>query len=337
MAARAHHGRGGGAGRARRGERARHRGRPAGPGQSRGDPHEGAGRGRLCRRGDGGPCQPDARGRVVAALAPHLAARRRARGQHPDHRQRPHGRRDALCRRRLRPPQRGGGDPGEAVARHRDPDAVGRHLPRQCADQRPAGQRGRRVGPYRRDPVRRQRLSHGNLRPRRDPGRHGRRFAAAERGHPLWRERRRRAGADRRAGAPGGRRARRALGRGRQCRPHVRAIRAGDPGSGDRRRRGRPAGFRDRGRAAPPGRRDPAGLRQRPRGECSGSGQGRRGDPASMARLPTAPSRRRRWPAPAASDGSCPAGARCRRRRGGAASPPPPGRPRRCGCARRPR
>src|SRR6266446_2028958 len=55
---------------------------PAGPRQSCLDAHEGTGRGRLCRRSDGRPRPPDARGRVVPAVAPHLAARRRARRQH---------------------------------------------------------------------------------------------------------------------------------------------------------------------------------------------------------------------------------------------------------------
>ncbi len=60
-----------------------------------------------------------ARGRLVPAVAPHLAARRRARRQHLDHRQWPHGGRNAFRHRRFSPSVRSGGDPGEAVARHR--------------------------------------------------------------------------------------------------------------------------------------------------------------------------------------------------------------------------
>src|SRR5260370_167199 len=58
---------------------------------------------------------------------------------------------------------------------------------------RPAGQRqpGRPgVGAYRRHPIRRQRLSHGNLRERRDAGRVGRGLPAIERGDPLRSEER---------------------------------------------------------------------------------------------------------------------------------------------------
>ena len=77
---------------------------------------------------------------------------------------------------------RRGGDPGEAVARHRHQHIARRHLARQHAAQRPAGEWRGGVGAYRRHSVRRQRLSHGNLRPRRDIGRIGRGFAAVERG-----------------------------------------------------------------------------------------------------------------------------------------------------------
>ena len=73
------------------------------------------------------------------------------------------------------------GDAGEAVARYRHRHMAGRHLARQRLAQRPAGERRRGVGPCRRHSVRRQRLSHGNLRPRGDAGRIGRGFAAIER------------------------------------------------------------------------------------------------------------------------------------------------------------
>ena len=53
--------------------------------------------------------------------------------------------------------------------------------PDNVLHQRPAGKWRGGVGSYRRHPIRRQRLSHGNLRPRRDIGRVGRGFAAVER------------------------------------------------------------------------------------------------------------------------------------------------------------
>ena len=56
----------------------------------------------LCRRDHGGQCRPLARRRADPPVAPHLAARRLARRQHADDRQRPHDRRDALCDRRFR-------------------------------------------------------------------------------------------------------------------------------------------------------------------------------------------------------------------------------------------
>ena len=70
--------------------------------------------------------------------------------------------------------------------RHRHQHSVGRDLPRQCLIQRAAGEWRRRVGAHRCHSVRRQRLSHGNLRPRRNLGPSGRGLAAAERGVPAW-------------------------------------------------------------------------------------------------------------------------------------------------------
>ena len=101
-----------------------------------------------------------------------------------------------------------------------------RHLARQRAGQRQVGEWRGGVGPYRRHSVRRQRLSHGNLRPRRDAGRIGRGFAAVERGFPARGEGRQHARADPRAGALHRRSARYAVGRSHQCRPDVHAVRA---------------------------------------------------------------------------------------------------------------
>ena len=76
---------------------------------------------------------------------------------------------------------------GQAVARHRNEHPARRDLARQRAAQRTPGEWCGRLGPYRRHPVRRQRLSHGDLRQRGDPRRRGRGFAAIERGFPARR------------------------------------------------------------------------------------------------------------------------------------------------------
>ena len=74
------------------------------------------------------------------------------------------------------------------MARHWHQHIARRDLARQRPRQRPVGERRRRVGPHRRHSIRRQRLSHGDLRPRRHLGRHRRGFPAAERGLPARRQ-----------------------------------------------------------------------------------------------------------------------------------------------------
>ena len=81
--------------------RAENGGRVAGARRSGADAYEGAGRPGLCRRDHGGQSRPVARRRPDPPVAPHLAARRLARRQHADHRQRPHDRCDALRDRRF--------------------------------------------------------------------------------------------------------------------------------------------------------------------------------------------------------------------------------------------
>ena len=80
-------------------------------------------------------------------------------------------------------------------------------------------------------------------------------FAAVEQGFPAWGKARRRLGADPGAGAVHRRISQYAVRRSRQCRPDVHLVRQGNS------RRQKPsAGFRHRGRAAPPGRRDQSGV-----------------------------------------------------------------------------
>src|ERR1700720_1028231 len=91
---------------------------------------------------------------IGAPAAPHLAARRRARRQHADDRQRPHDRRDAFRHRRFCAAVGGRGDAGEAMARHRQQHLARRHRARQHPDQRQAGKWRCGVEPCRCDPVR---------------------------------------------------------------------------------------------------------------------------------------------------------------------------------------
>ena len=150
-------------------------------------------------------------GVLVAAVAPHLAARRRTRRQHLTI---ANGHTVDAMRFVAGDFARLSAVVATQAKQWLDTGTntlARRHLARQRADQRPAGEWRRRVGPYRRHSVRRQRLSHGNLRPRRDLGRNRRGFAATERGFPARGEGRQHARADAGAGALHLRRARYAV------------------------------------------------------------------------------------------------------------------------------